>query len=74
MVTAYRYSKWIAGEAKKYNPLSVIIAGGSLCTAGELLLKNTDTDIVCIGEGEKVIVDIVEAIRSNRDFGDWQTS
>ena len=68
MVTAYQYSKWLSKQIKKYTPDALVLAGGSLCTAGELLLRNSDIDIVCIGEGEKVITDIVEAIRSNKDF------
>ncbi|OGL44004.1 MAG: hypothetical protein A2149_02985 [Candidatus Schekmanbacteria bacterium RBG_16_38_11] len=68
MVTAYNYGKWVSQEIKKYNPGAVIVAGGSICTAGELLLRNSEIDIICIGEGEKVIVDIVEAIRFNKDF------
>lgn len=68
MVTAYRYIKWLAETIKKYNKRAVVCAGGSVSTAGELLLKKSDVDIVCKGEGEKVVTGIVEAMRSNLSF------
>jgi len=68
MVTAYAYVKWISWEIKKYNPHAVLVVGGSICTVDELLLKHSDVDIVCVGEGEKIITDIVKTIRSNKDL------
>ena len=68
MVTAYNYCKWLSRVIKKYYPSSVIIAGGSLCTASELLLRNTDIDIVCIGEGEAVITEIMSSLCKNEGF------
>ena len=68
MVTTYKYSKWISNEIKKNNPKAFVITGGSLCTASELLLKDSGIDAICIGEGEKVIVDITECIRSNNNL------
>lgn len=70
MVTAYRYVKWLTHEIKRHNPGVVIVAGGSINTAGELLVERTDIDIVCVGEGEQVITAIVNAMRSNEGFED----
>lgn len=65
MITTYRYAKWLSQEIRKYNPKAVICVGGSISTAGKLLFQDSGVDIVCRGEGEKVITDIVEAIRGN---------
>jgi len=68
MVTAYNYCKWLSGEIRKYNPSSAIIAGGSICTEGELLLNKSDINAVCVGEGEKVVTALANAIRSGEDL------
>lgn len=68
MVTAYKYSKWLSAEIRRYNPHSLIIAGGSICTAGKLLLENSDFDAICIGEGENVIAQLFEAHKEGGDI------
>ena len=70
MVTTYKYTKWISSIIKSYNPKAFVLAGGSMSTAGELLVKNSSIDAVCIGEGEKVALDIVEAISKNKNIED----
>ncbi len=52
---------------KEINRNAVIIAGGSAAmSVPELLLQNSKVDVVCAGEGEKVIVDLLEELKSNK--------
>jgi len=51
---------------KKINPKAVIIAGGSAAmSVPELLLNNSTIDAVCAGEGERVIIDLLEGLEKN---------
>ena len=68
MVTTYKYAKWLSSQIREYSKKAVICVGGSISTAGELILKNSETNIVCLGEGEKVISDLVDALHSNKSF------
>ncbi len=52
---------------KEINSNAVIIAGGSAAmSVPELLLQNSKVDVVCAGEGEKVIIDLLEELKSNK--------
>ena len=52
---------------KEINRDTVIIAGGSAAmSVPDLLLQNSKVDAVCAGEGEKVIVDLLEGLKSNK--------
>ena len=52
---------------KEVNRNAVIIAGGSAAmSVPELLLQNSKVDVVCAGEGEKVIIDLLEELKSNK--------
>jgi Fe-S oxidoreductase len=52
---------------KEVNRNAVIIAGGSAAmSVPELLLQNSKVDIVCAGEGEKAIIDLLEELKSNK--------
>jgi anaerobic magnesium-protoporphyrin IX monomethyl ester cyclase len=63
--TQYPWAKWMADEAKRLHPQSLIIMGGPLATFNSILiLEKTNTDICVISEGEETIKDIV------RNLGD----
>lgn len=52
---------------KEVNRNAVIIAGGSAAmSVPKLLLQNSKVDVVCAGEGEKVIIDLLEELKSNK--------
>jgi len=68
MVTAYSYIQWLSREIRKASPSSMIVAGGSICTAGELLLQKSEVDLVCIGNGEKTAQSLVDALRRHEDL------
>ena len=60
IITMYKKVKWFSALAKKYHPHVPIIAGGALATSiPQILLENTEIDMVNIGEGELTIVDLV---------------
>ena len=65
IVTTYGSTKLVTSTIKKYHPHVPVIVGGPLATsAPDLLLKNMDIDIVCIGEGELTIVDLVDNLEN----------
>lgn len=68
MVTMIKYTQWLAREIKRNNRKSIVVVGGSISTAAEILLNDNSVDIVCIGEGEKVVVDIADSICKNKDL------
>lgn len=69
IVTVYKYVKWLIGVLKKYHPEKKIIIGGSVGTSiPHIILEKTEADIVCIGEGEVTVVDLIDAIQNKRDL------
>lgn len=62
--------KWIIQYAeiiKRINSKAVIIAGGSAAmSVPELLLQNSKVDVVCAGEGEKVIIDLLRGLKRHK--------
>lgn len=56
---------------RKINPGAVIIAGGSAAmSVPELLLKNSQVDIVCVQEGEIAIVNLLQALQEAKELRD----
>lgn len=56
------YSKII----KEINPNAVLIAGGSAAmSVPKLLLQNSHVDVVCAGEGESVIVELLRGLQKH---------
>jgi anaerobic magnesium-protoporphyrin IX monomethyl ester cyclase len=52
---------------KEINHNAVIIAGGSAAmSVPELLLHNSKVDVVCAGEGEKVIIALLKELKNNK--------
>jgi len=52
---------------KEINPDAVIIAGGSAAmSVPKLLLQNSKVDVVCAGEGEKVVIDLLKGLENNK--------
>ena len=65
MSTQYAYIKWLTKELKKYHPNKKIVVGGALPTfSPEIVLRNTQTDICAIGEGEITFKELVENMDS----------
>ena len=69
IITVYRYVKWLIELIKQYHPEKKIIVGGSVGTSiPEIILNKTKADIVCVGESERTIIALLEAIEGNKDL------
>lgn len=63
LIPVYKRIVRYAEMIRKISPRAVIIAGGSAAmSVPELLLRRSEVDIVCAGEGEKVIVELLQAL------------
>ena len=66
LIPVYKRIVTYADIIKRINPNAVIIAGGSAAmSVPELLLNNSSVDVICMGEGEKVIIDLLEGLRNH---------
>ncbi len=63
--TSYKFVKSISSLIKAVSPDTTIVVGGALTASSEILLKFTEIDFCVIGEGEKVIVNLVKYIAVN---------
>lgn len=71
--TAYGYTKRLATDVKKFLPDTLIVVGGSLAASAEILLRCASVDLCVLGEGEKVMLNVVNRARTSRkpvDFKD----
>jgi radical SAM superfamily enzyme YgiQ (UPF0313 family) len=68
IVTIYRYTKWLIETLKKHHPDKRIAVGGSVGTSiPHIILERTKADIVCMGEGEDTIVELLENLEKGKD-------
>ena len=64
LIPTYKYLIKIADIINGFHPKCKILAGGSAAmSVPEILLKNSKVDVVCTGEGEITIVDLLEAFQ-----------
>jgi len=63
--TSYKFVKNLSSLIRAVSPDAAIVAGGALTASSEILLKFTEVDFCVIGEGEKVIVNLVKYIAAN---------
>lgn len=66
--TGYKYSKKLAGCIKRASPRTLIILGGNLAAAYETVLQKCDIDVCVIGEGERVLLNLVRHWEIYRNF------
>ena len=65
IVTIYKYVKWLVSIIKKYHPDKKIIIGGSVGSSiPEIMLKKNPVDIICVGEGEITVKELMRALES----------
>ncbi|NQU95470.1 MAG: radical SAM protein [Candidatus Omnitrophica bacterium] len=65
LIPVYKRIIFYADMIKRINPKAIIIAGGSAAmSVPELLLRNSKVDCICAGEGEKVIIDILNGLEN----------
>ena len=66
--TAYRYVKDLALGLRQRLPEAVLIVGGNLAASAELLHRCCGVDFCVIGEGERVIVNLMNRCSQCGDF------
>jgi len=66
----HRYVELCAEWIKAASPATLTVAGGTHPTlVPEQVLSNPAIDIVCVGEGERPLLELVNALQESRDFG-----
>ena len=69
IVTVYKYVKWLAGVIKKHHGGKKLVVGGSVGTSiPHIILAKTAADVVCIGEGEVTILELMDAFAGKREL------
>lgn len=69
IVTVYRYVKWLIGILKRDHPDKKIMIGGSVGTSiPRIILEKTEADIICKGEGEITVMELVNALQDGIDL------
>ncbi len=67
MTTAYYYIKLLSLLLKREYPDTPLIGGGSACSASpDVVLTKTGVDVVCLGEGEPIITELVSCLAGKR--------
>jgi anaerobic magnesium-protoporphyrin IX monomethyl ester cyclase len=61
LVTQWNYMRWVCDEIKRCHPKAKVVAGGSaVSNSPELFSKRVKSvDAIAVGEGERVILDVV---------------
>ncbi len=69
IVTIYKYVKWLVMVLRKGHPDKKIIVGGSVGTSiASLMLEKNPVDIVCMGEGEETVKELVKTLEEGGDL------
>ena len=67
LIPVYKRIVLYVDMIKEINPDAVIIAGGSAAmSVPKLLLKNSKVDVVCAGEGEKVVINLLKGLKNDK--------
>lgn len=68
IVTIYKTIKKIVVKLKEIHPDRPIIVGGSCGTSAPAVVMNrTPADFVCIGEGERTLIELLNVLQNNGD-------
>lgn len=69
IITTYKYVKWLVNMLKKYHPEKKVLVGGSVGTSiPKTMLERNPVDIICIGEGEETVKELVNVLKNNDDL------
>ncbi len=69
IITVYSYLKWITLEIRKLYPERPIIAGGFVAAPmPELIFSRTGVNIICYGEGDITIKELLKALENGSDL------
>ncbi|MFA5335878.1 MAG: radical SAM protein [Candidatus Omnitrophota bacterium] len=66
--TGYRYTKDLADMIKNTSPKTKIILGGNMAAAYEVILRKCKIDVCVVGEGEKVLLNLVRHLERYGDL------
>jgi anaerobic magnesium-protoporphyrin IX monomethyl ester cyclase len=69
--TAYAYTKMLVLAIKDALPKTKVIVGGNLAASAELLLRFCKVDACAIGEGERVVVNLIKYWESHSTTTDY---
>lgn len=70
--TAYAYTKKLSLAVKKRLPDTLIVVGGNMAASAEILLRRTGADLCVLGEGEKILLNIVRRAGTSKEPHDFQ--
>ena len=71
IVTAFKYAKGLAEIIRNHNPNSLIVFGNSIgMSIVETALTRTEVDIICLGESDLTIVELLEKIKAGQSWKD----
>ena len=71
IVTHYKWIKWFCNKIKFYQPDTKIIVGNSVSgSCIDVFMKNIPADFAVIGEGEITFLELLDALRKNKDVCD----
>lgn len=69
IVTGYKYVKWLARIIKDSFPDTTIIVGNTVAQSiPEILLTRTGSDVAVMGEGDEVIVQLLQRLSNTTDL------
>ena len=69
IVTGYSKVKDLCRRVRHYQKDALIVVGNSVATSiYQILLTKTEADVAVMGEGDITIVDLLDAVRDNRDL------
>lgn len=69
--TAYAYTKRLCGDIKRLLPDTLVVVGGNLAASAEILLRKAGADLCCIGEGERVFVNVLRRAETTHHPADF---
>ena len=69
IVTGYKYVKWLSRIIKDAFPDTTIIVGNTVAQSiPDILLTRTDSDVAVMGEGDEVIVQLLQRLSNTTDL------
>ena len=64
--TAYSFTKYLSNVIRTVSPKTVIVVGGNLAVSAEILLRKCEVDFCVVGDGERIIQDLVRELDKKR--------